>query len=228
MMLTFKLNYNGEDITIPMNTDDLEFEYGYCPLYFNIEGTYFSGVIDENYQIVVPFISEENEEDFSVITIFQENKAIYGVKNKSFYLIDLKDAEFEIKNDVVVPKNFIMRFDAYDDIDQKRAIIYKNRKYFIYDVCDEKKLSLDFEYIDNKDDDLTGTMILVPDQYTRELYLNCHINKEGQIKNPLHLGCVSIWLNNEFLEDKDKILEETSKIFQKEFTNDNHWDRILH
>lgn len=227
-MIEFTINHQGKIVNIPIKEEDLDFKDGYFSVYFNIYGFYYSGVIDENFKIVIPFVYTNNEQEFSVTTIFKNHKAIYGVKNEEFYLIDLKQVQFQKQNKYLVPINYIMKFDAYDDIDDEKAILMNKGKYFLYNVAKEEKLSIDFDYMLHDKDSLKGNLLLVPEMNAPELLLDCKLNKEGQIQNPLHLGNVSIWLNNNLLQKKDTVLEEVSKIYQKEFKSKFCWNKVFH
>lgn len=227
-MIEFTINHQGEILTIPIEEEALDFKDGYCSIYFNIYGFYYSGVIDENFQIVIPFVYTNKQQEFSVTTIFKNHKAIYGIKNEEFYLIDLEQVQFQKQNKCLVPINYIMKFDAYNDLDDEKAILMNKGKYFLYDVVKEEKLSIDFEYMDSYNDVLSGCLFLVPDINIRTVLLNCTLNKEGQIQNPLSLENLSIWLNKEYLQEKETILEETAKIYRKEFLEKGGYTTLLH
>lgn len=228
MILNFTFIHKEHALTIPISSDDITFVDGYSFLRFNIDGYYYGGVINENYKIVVPFTVEKEEEDFTVTTIFKKHKAIYGIKNEEFYLIDLDEVQFEQKEEELTPMNYLMKLDGYDDLDDTKAIIYKDQNYFIYDVSNNKKLSLNFQYLEKQKQTIYGYLAFIPEIYTSELVLRCKLNKEGQIQNPMYLGNVSIWLHPEFLQKEETLTEEVAKIYQKEFTTTFKWDIIKH
>lgn len=227
-MIKFEFKNESSITQVSINEADLEFIDGYSSVYFNIEGLYYNGVIDKDYQIVIPFFYEEKEEDFSGTTIFEGQKAIYGIKNEEFYLVDLKTVKFKEQNGRLYPTRYDMKFEGYGDVDTKRVIIYKEKNFFLYDVCDNQKLSFDFDYMLNDEDSLKGSLFLVPEINAPEFLLNCTLNKDGQIQNPLHLGNISIWLNDTLLQEKDTALEEVSKIYQKELKSKFCWNKVLH
>ncbi len=228
MTLIFKVQYKNQNFSFPIDSNDLKFEHGYCPIYFALDEVYYSGVINENYQLVVPMSCAIKKDDFSVITIFKNHKAIYGVKDEDFYLIDLRKTKFEIQEDCLVPTQYEMHFDAYDDVNDTTAILYQNGNYFLYDVSKNKKLSIDFEYLFHKNNKVYGSIVFVPEIYTDELIIDCNLNKKGQIQNPVHLGKVSIWLNKETLQKKENLIKEVSKVYQKEFTMPYQAPYIFH
>lgn len=228
MIINFKFMHKEHALTIPISSDDITFVDGYSFLCFNIEGYYYGGVINENFEVVVPFTVEQEEEDFTVTTIFKNHKAIYGIKNEKFYLIDLDTVQFKQINEELIPINYLMKLDAYDDLDDTKAMIYKDKDYFIFDVSNNKKLSINFQYLEQQQQKIYGYLSFIPEIYSSELVLRCKLNKEGQIQNPIYLGNVSIWLHPKTLQNEETLTEEVAKTYQKEFSTTFKWNSIKH
>ena len=210
-MIEFRFKYEGEIVTVPIDEKDLDFKDGYCSVYFDIYGFLYSGVIDENFQCVIPFVYTNKEEEFCVTTIFKNHKAIYGIKNEEFYLIDLEQVEFQKENDRLVPMNYIMKFDGYNDLDDEKAILYRNGTYCLYNIAQVEKLSIDFEYMEIVENGFYGWLVFIPGKQQKGISVCCVLNENGKIQNPVHLGPFEVSYHKEILEDKDTLLEETAK-----------------
>ncbi len=228
MKINFKITHNGKSVFIPIEKDSLEFQYGYCPIYFQVEDFYYSGVIDADYRTVVPFVCEESEEDFSVTTIFKNDKAIYGVKNREFYLIDLKKVQFKKQEDCIIPIQYEMKFDAYDDLDDTKALLLQNQEFFLYDVSLGKPLSFPFHYMERKDNDIWSYLYVVPKIEAPTSVLCCKMDFNGKIDHHVWINNISAWYNDASFASQDTLVDETVKIFQK-LTNENaNGYRIMH
>lgn len=194
-----------------------------------------TGVVDENLRTIVPFrcslvTCEELDVSYfeNNVIVYQNKRAIYHAAKDEVYVIDLSNVTFKRIGNKVIPDNYLIKMDGYSIINDKCIIVYKdafttNGQSYIYNVDEDKKMSITYNYILVDPDEATkfyGGFVMDVNRYVNPLFVTIKINcDDGKpISNEVFLNKhyldgamlddqIRLFLPKRIMGDKEKVIK---------------------
>ena len=181
-----------------INEEDALCIDGFIPVYFkeeidNNKKIVITGILDKNYKQIVPFRKEEisvDEEENLTSDLFNNGICAYRVYD-DFYLIDLNKVSFVKQNNHYIPKDYIVKFKGFYNLDDKHFIIYKDNSAYLYDIISKKKLTFDCNYMQLKDENIINEIYGILEYsngYVSPYYIKLLFDLNGNINNEVMLN----------------------------------------
>lgn len=207
------LNLKGNEIKIDMDLLDFDEDNKSITIGSN-EGLY-SAIIDQDGKIIIPFVKMD---DISCHFIpFDKNKVIYGkMENgkQKFYSFELNKDNYEIKNDEFILKKALMEFDEYEKINYALASIYKDNDYYLYDVSENKKISINFDEIILCENHIVGKILATLKIDNPTICIYCFLSYEGVMSNWLNVDSRQIWYSDKDLKSKESVINAVNSTYK--------------
>ncbi len=173
-----------DDKIIKIDLKKAKFIDGYMPIISVKENTdetldVTTTIIDEDLNVIVPIrtskVSKESFKNYDFdnnVVVFKNKKAIYKVNKDEFYLINLKNVTFYEEEGKFIPSNSIFKMTGYYLIDSDKIIVYAPYFSYIYDVCNNVRKSMIYNFIE-------------PSLNCENMYFAYYIDNENTYSKPL-------------------------------------------
>lgn len=183
-----------------------------------------TGTCDSNKNGVIPFRKEiVTLEDYIDCTYniniiyFNNDKALYETRDKRNYIIDLNNVKFKKEENDFIPINPIKQIYSCFIIDDENIIECELDGTRIYNVSNDKYLSLNYNFInfsETYDDSYDAFYILRNNKYSDPLILRLFLDKNFNLSNEVVINdLLVVYLNNEIIKDEHLIKKYCDNIF---------------
>lgn len=236
------IRYEGKNIKLDLSRS--KFVDGYMPVISAQENSdgmldVITTIINKNRDIVVPIRTQTvTKEDFNNynfdndVLVFENEKAIYKVSNNKFYLIDLENVKFDNENNKLIPSNPIFEMNDYKLINKNKIIAHTSYFSFIYDVCNNVKKSMFYDFIEaDRDYKNMYSAYYFSDEnkYSKPLIIHMLINDHGGICNEALLNeGVLAFIPNSIIGNKEKTIRYCDDCYNTYIETNNKKGKIIH
>lgn len=200
--IIINVNLSGEKLSFTI--DIPKFIDGYAAATFEHDNVYYSFILNDKYEMVTPLIKFINPSH--AIRLFKNNKFICGDCDgveEWFYLLDLNTDCFTVNNGILTETKPLLMFEEYVALDDKVAVIKRSGEISLYNVSNNKRLSINYDCLIESEskDYLVGILYAanaINDDY---IIIKCPVFKDGMISDFL-------LINNKMVHYSDDVLQE--------------------
>lgn len=237
------INIRYEDKNIKLDLSRSKFVDGYMPVISAQENSdgmldVITTIINKNRDIVVPIRTQTvTKEDFNNynfdndVLVFENKKAIYKVGKEEYYVIDLENTDFINKDNKQIPSNPIFEMNDYKLINKNKIIAHTSYYSFIYDVCNNVKKSMFYDFIEaNKKYKNMYSAYYFSDEnkYSNLLIIHMLINDHGGICNEALLNeGVLAFIPNSIIGNKEKTIRYCDDCYNTYIETNNKKGKII-
>lgn len=195
----------------------------------------YSGVIDKDFNTVVPFRPTLVNDSYFDVTLLCNWIPIYGThvglfmsNDREMYVIDLNTVKFKKnpKTGDLEPTRYFRKTNGYAGINDEIIVIYENNNYYTYNPQLDEVLSIALDCLVTTDetDNLCG-MIEIEVPYDDTLEVLISINEDGSLNNEIsitnNLGTIDAVLSSEVLKNKKELIKNVKEIYTSYFYVDD-------